>query len=40
MFAIAADQELVRRGTSKPGETLEKAAETLMACFRVCAADT
>jgi len=26
-------------GRSKPGEILEKAAECLMACFRVCAAD-
>ena len=40
MFALAADQELARQGKSKPGETLEKTAETLMACFRVCAADT
>lgn len=27
-------------GTGKPGEILEKAAECLMACFRVCAADS
>ncbi|XP_047497572.1 PCI domain-containing protein 2-like [Penaeus chinensis] len=40
LFALAADQELTRTGKSKPGETLEKAAEALMSCFRVCAADT
>lgn len=40
LFALAADQELTRTGASKAGETLEKAAEALMSCFRVCAADT
>lgn len=40
LFAMAADQKLTKLGNSKPGETLEKAAETLMACFRVCATDT
>ena len=40
LFALAADQELTRTGASKAGETLEKAAEALMSCFRICAADT
>lgn len=40
LFAVAADQELTRTGASKAGETLEKAAEALMSCFRICAADT
>ncbi|XP_045604612.1 PCI domain-containing protein 2 [Procambarus clarkii] len=40
LFALAADSELTRSGTCKAGETLEKAAEALMSCFRVCAADT
>lgn len=40
LFAMAADQEMTKKGDTKPGETLEKAAETLMACFRVCATDT
>lgn len=39
MFAIKADKELAKRGTDKPGQTLEKAAECLMGLFRVCAAD-
>lgn len=40
LFATGADAELSRTGKGKPGEALEKAAEALMACFRVCAADT
>ncbi|XP_033099340.1 PCI domain-containing protein 2-like [Anneissia japonica] len=29
-----------KMGKGKPGEKLEKAAETLMQCFRTCASDT
>ena len=29
----------MRKGKGKPGELLEKAADTMMACFRTCAAD-
>ncbi|KAK3585965.1 hypothetical protein CHS0354_038509 [Potamilus streckersoni] len=39
VFAVNADIEAVKRGKSKPGERLEKAAELLMNCFRVCASD-
>ncbi|XP_059541154.1 PCI domain-containing protein 2 isoform X3 [Myotis daubentonii] len=35
-----ADQQLVKKGKSKVGDMLEKAAELLMSCFRVCASDT
>lgn len=35
-----ADQQLVKKGRSKAGDMLEKAAEVLMGCFRVCASDT
>jgi len=38
--SIAADAESARTGSTKPGELLEKTAECLMSCFRVCAADT
>uniref|UniRef100_T1J4S1 CSN12-like protein n=1 Tax=Strigamia maritima TaxID=126957 RepID=T1J4S1_STRMM len=38
-FAISADIQLGRKGTGKSGDTLEKAAELLMGCFRVCAGD-
>uniref|UniRef100_A0A8C3RHI7 PCI domain-containing protein 2 n=1 Tax=Cyanoderma ruficeps TaxID=181631 RepID=A0A8C3RHI7_9PASS len=40
IFANNADQQLVKKGKSKVGDMLEKAAELLMACFRVCASDT
>ncbi|MCL4148171.1 UNVERIFIED_CONTAM: hypothetical protein GTU68_026228 [Idotea baltica] len=40
LFALAADPVLSKSGLCKPGETLEKAAESLMACFRVCVSDT
>uniref|UniRef100_A0A674I1Y6 PCI domain-containing protein 2 n=1 Tax=Terrapene triunguis TaxID=2587831 RepID=A0A674I1Y6_9SAUR len=36
----SADQQLVKKGKSKVGDMLEKAAELLMSCFRVCASDT
>ncbi|XP_066259386.1 PCI domain-containing protein 2 homolog [Euwallacea similis] len=47
MYTVCSDLRLVaqqaekqRVGTTqKPGEYLEKAAEALMACFRICAAD-
>lgn len=37
LLAIHADS--IKTKNSKPGEVLEKCAETLMGCFRVCAAD-
>ncbi|KAG8521152.1 PCI domain-containing protein 2 [Galemys pyrenaicus] len=40
VFANNADQQLVKKGRSKAGDMLEKAAELLMSCFRVCASDT
>ncbi|XP_047707503.1 PCI domain-containing protein 2 isoform X5 [Prionailurus viverrinus] len=40
IFANNADQQLVKKGRSKVGDMLEKAAELLMSCFRVCASDT
>ncbi|KAI8514204.1 PCI domain-containing protein 2 [Branchiostoma belcheri] len=40
LFALSADVQLVRKGKGKPGETLEKAADVLMGCFRVCASDS
>ncbi|XP_072268658.1 PCI domain-containing protein 2 isoform X2 [Pyxicephalus adspersus] len=39
-FANRADQQLVKKGKGKIGDMLEKAAELLMSCFRVCASDT
>ena len=39
IMAVQADAQLAAKGRGKPGETLEKAAESLMACFRVCASD-
>ncbi|XP_038051216.1 PCI domain-containing protein 2-like [Patiria miniata] len=40
LFANSADTQLAKRGKCKPGEKLEKAADTLMGCFRICAADS
>ncbi|NXY47744.1 PCID2 protein, partial [Ceuthmochares aereus] len=40
IFANNADQQLVKKGKGKIGDMLEKAAELLMSCFRVCASDT
>ncbi|NXD71444.1 PCID2 protein, partial [Eolophus roseicapillus] len=40
IFANSADQQLVKKGKGKVGDMLEKAAELLMSCFRVCASDT
>ncbi|XP_036175913.1 LOW QUALITY PROTEIN: PCI domain-containing protein 2-like [Myotis myotis] len=40
VFASNADQQLVKKGKSKVGDMLEKAAELLMSCFRACASDT
>ena len=34
-----ADVQAVKRNHGKPGERVEKAAELLMGCFRVCASD-
>ncbi|KAH8008976.1 hypothetical protein HPB51_008547 [Rhipicephalus microplus] len=39
VFASQADTQLSKKSKGKPGETLEKAAEYLMGCFRVCASD-
>ncbi|XP_067122931.1 PCI domain-containing protein 2 [Centruroides vittatus] len=39
LIATSADLQLAKKGKGKPGETLEKAAELLMGCFRVCASD-
>ncbi|XP_044144321.1 PCI domain-containing protein 2 [Bufo gargarizans] len=39
-FANSADQQLTKKGKGKSGDMLEKAAELLMSCFRVCASDT
>ncbi|CAE1304342.1 PCI domain-containing protein 2,PCI domain-containing protein 2 homolog [Acanthosepion pharaonis] len=39
-FAIRADAQTVKKGKGKSGEKLEKAAELLMGCFRVCASDS
>ncbi|XP_033637275.1 PCI domain-containing protein 2-like [Asterias rubens] len=40
LFANNADVQLSKKGKGKPGEKLEKAADTLMGCFRICAADS
>ncbi|XP_067848567.1 PCI domain-containing protein 2 isoform X1 [Heptranchias perlo] len=39
IFANNADQQLGKKGKGKMGDMLEKAAELLMSCFRVCASD-
>lgn len=47
MYTVCLDLRLLAQkcedvggnNVSKPGEILEKAAECLMGCFRVCAAD-
>lgn len=39
LFAGKADSQLSSKG-GKPGETLEKAAEHIMSCFRTCALDS
>jgi len=39
LLAIKADRQKAKGGKAKPGETLEKASEGIMSCFRVCAAD-
>lgn len=39
LLALKADEEKSKSGRGKPGETLEKASEGIMSCFRVCAAD-
>ncbi|MBZ3873463.1 PCI domain-containing protein 2 [Sciurus carolinensis] len=40
MFANNAYQQLVKKGKSKVGHMLEKAAELLMSCFHICASNT
>lgn len=39
LFANSADVQAQKKGKGKAGERLEKAAELLMGCFRVCASD-
>ncbi|KAK0149613.1 PCI domain-containing protein 2 [Merluccius polli] len=39
IFANNAEQQLQQKGKGQPGDMLEKAAEQLMSCFRVCASD-
>ncbi|KAJ0067281.1 hypothetical protein NL108_015822 [Boleophthalmus pectinirostris] len=39
IFANNAEQQQQKKGKGQPGEMLEKAAEQLMSCFRVCASD-
>ncbi|KAK3095176.1 hypothetical protein FSP39_011060 [Pinctada imbricata] len=39
LFANNADVQAVQKGKGKRGERLEKAADLLMGCFRVCASD-
>uniref|UniRef100_A0AAX7VAV0 PCI domain-containing protein 2 n=1 Tax=Astatotilapia calliptera TaxID=8154 RepID=A0AAX7VAV0_ASTCA len=39
IFANNAEQQLQKKGKGQPSEMLEKAAEQLMSCFRVCASD-
>ncbi|XP_074657657.1 PCI domain-containing protein 2-like [Tubulanus polymorphus] len=39
LFANSADIQLTKKGRGKPGETLEKAADLIMGCFRICASD-
>ncbi|MBN3281834.1 PCID2 protein, partial [Polyodon spathula] len=39
IFANNAKQQLSRKGKGKVGDMLEKAAEQLMSCFRICASD-
>jgi hypothetical protein len=39
IFAAKADLQMEHHG-GKPGETLEKAAEHIMSCFRTCALDS
>ncbi|MGH0125493.1 UNVERIFIED_CONTAM: hypothetical protein FKN15_054590 [Acipenser sinensis] len=39
IFANNADQQLSKKGKGKVGDMLEKAAEQLMSCFRICGSD-
>ncbi|XP_012678747.1 PCI domain-containing protein 2 [Clupea harengus] len=39
IFANNAEQQLLKKSKGKVGDMLEKAAEQLMSCFRVCASD-
>ncbi|MBN3322666.1 PCID2 protein, partial [Atractosteus spatula] len=39
IFANNAEQQLAKKGKGKVGDMLEKAAEQLMSCFRICASD-
>lgn len=39
IFAASADSQLTKKSKGKPGDTLEKAAEIIMGCFRTCVGD-
>jgi len=39
IFATNADVQIQKHGRGRPAETIEKAAELLMGCFRICASD-
>lgn len=39
LCAVNADMQATKQGKGRPGERLEKAADLLMGCFRVCASD-
>lgn len=39
VYIMQADVQAQKKGKGKAGERLEKAAELLMGCFRVCASD-
>ncbi|XP_046853354.1 PCI domain-containing protein 2-like [Xenia sp. Carnegie-2017] len=40
LLGLEVDNQLTKSGEGKSGETLERAAEVIMGCFRVCAADS
>ena len=39
LFLIKVVQEMRRKGKSGKEDTLEKAADTIMSCFRICGSD-
>lgn len=38
-LCVQAEQQLQKKSKGQPSEMLEKAAEHLMSCFRICASD-
>lgn len=38
-LSVQAEQQLQKKNKGQPSEMLEKAAEHLMSCFRICASD-